>query len=117
MDFLLAVPRLAQRAGSFALLYIPEQLDGLLGKVRAPGSVIPEATTSSSANSSLATSAGAFVQSSNASWDMAMSTARRVAEESGNIFSLENIRNFGGIFSYITSKWALTTFVIVSPCL
>lgn len=117
MDLLLAVPRLAQRAGSFALFYIPEQFDSLLGKVRSPGSVIPEATTSSSINSTVITSAGLFAQSSTASWDVAMSTARRVAEESSNLFSLENIRNFGGIFSYITSRWALTTFIIVRTLL
>lgn len=47
-DILFAVPRLARRAGVFAINYIPEQLDGLFGKVLTPGRFIADPTTLSS---------------------------------------------------------------------
>ncbi|KAF2719027.1 hypothetical protein K431DRAFT_287056 [Polychaeton citri CBS 116435] len=120
MDFLLAVPRFAQRAGSFAFYHMPEAMDGLTGKLFSGGSVIADATGQQTANSTITNTSGALFQAAQ-STALGLETAvregwrERVEEESTSVFGMliagiGKMKSFGGIFSYMTSRWALATF-------
>lgn len=115
-DLLLLLPRIILRAGSFAFVTIPEQLDHVLG-LRNGGRVIAEATRDGTQNmaSAALTSAG-LVQE--ATPGIAEAVAAEAPAGQGNsfsnVFSFQQLRNFGGFFSYITSKWALGCLVVVS---
>ncbi|KAK5117383.1 hypothetical protein LTR62_006001 [Meristemomyces frigidus] len=120
-DLLLAVPRFAQRAGNF-VFHIPGAVDSLAGMLWSGGSVIADATAQETLINSTITNTSAFVQSTTgAALDtVAGSEAAGVlldAEETSSIIGLMvqgvgRLKNFGGIFSYLTSKWALATFTI-----
>jgi len=129
-DLFLAVPRLASRAGSFALFNMPDAMDNLAGKLFGAGSMIADATARHTANKTITnTSAAAgFVQSTAAAGtevlDAVLMEGLGDATEdvaagatgSGSVFGLMiqglgRVKNFGGIFSYLTSRWALATFV------
>lgn len=113
-DLLLAVPRMIARAGSFAFVTVPERMDSLLG-LRHSGSVIAEATGGRAQNISRAALSGL---------GSAQGTAAATAAEAGiaegtsggmlsHTLSFQQIRNFGGVFTYMTSKWALGCFTLV----
>lgn len=114
MDLLLAFPRLAQR--------VPEAMDNIAGKIFNGGSVIADATAhSATANSTITNTSDAFVQSTASSLESTLREAWRSAaeEESSSLFmsvahGIGKLKQFGGIFSYLTSRWALTTFTAVS---
>ncbi|EON60852.1 hypothetical protein W97_00062 [Coniosporium apollinis CBS 100218] len=110
-DLLMAVPRLAQRLGSFAF-HLPDQFDNLLGKVQDGGSVIAEPTTTSSVNATVITSAAGFAQDSAAASFAAgaAGTAAPAVQGWFGWMNFENLRNLGGIFMYLTSRWAMATF-------
>ena len=115
-DLLLLVPRIVLRAGSFAFVTIPEQLDHILG-LRNDGRVIAEATRDGAQNM-----ASAALTSAGLAQGAAPGIAEPVAAEAtaglgssfSQAFTFQQIRNFGGVFSYVTSKWALGCFVVVS---
>jgi hypothetical protein len=100
-DLVMAVPRFLSRASGWA-----EHLDGLLDKVRAPGSVIAQPTLANATNSTFATTSGKFVQES------VMAATAAGMQEDMSLF--QALKNVGTFFSYITSKWAIATFTIVS---
>ena len=117
MDLLLAVPRLAQRAGSFAVFHMPEAMDNIAGKIFNGGSVIADATGQQTANSTITNTSNHLAQSTAAALDAAFREAFREGgeETGGSIFGMMlqgigRLKNFGGIFSYLTSRWALATF-------
>ncbi|KAK5133707.1 hypothetical protein LTR08_007461 [Meristemomyces frigidus] len=118
MDLLLVVPRLAQRAGSFAVFYMPEAMDNI-GKIWNGGSVIADATAQQTVNSTITnTSLAAFAQSTAATLGAASSEAWREggAEATSSVFghvahAFSRLKNFGGLFTYLTSRWALATFI------
>jgi hypothetical protein len=130
--FLLAVPRLARRAGVFAINYLPEQLDGFFGKALMPARVIANATalaTSAATNlsapadptSSLLTVdtgtnniAAASASSPAANQGALAATSATAISIWSAIFSWETLRGVIGIGSYVTSKWALMLFGVVS---
>lgn len=122
MDFLLVVPRLAQRAGSFALFHMPEAMDNIAGKIFSGGSVIADATGQQTANSTITNTSRALAQSTAGALNAAFREAFRDAGDdavSSSLFGmmlrgLARMKNFGGIFSYLTSRWALATFTAVS---
>jgi hypothetical protein len=91
----MVVPRLFQKASS-------------LGDVlRSGGSVIAEPTANIT-NSTLATASGKFTQES-------LAAAASVAAGSPDEISmLQVFKNVASFFSYVTSKWAIGTFAIVS---
>src|ERR1700712_2214964 len=89
-DLLLVVPRLAQRAGSFAIQYLPDQLDGFLKQMRMPGSVIAEATMSGPSNASTVNSTAALLGAKASSTMAAAQAAQTAAAASNGIFSLAN---------------------------
>jgi hypothetical protein len=104
-DILMAVPRLLSRVSAWG-----EHLDSLLDKVRAPGSVIAQPTLANATNATFATTSGAakFVQES--------MTAAAAAGLHEDMSLFQALKNVGTFFSYITSKWAIATFTIVSIC-
>ena len=122
MDLLLVVPRLAQRAGTFALFHMPEAVDNIAGRIFNGGSVIADAT-GQTANSTITNTSNAFAQSTAAIVDTAFREAFRDTSDAaatssflGMVFQgFARLKNFGGIFSYLTSRWALATFTAVSP--
>jgi hypothetical protein len=100
-DLLMAVPRLLFRASALG-----DHLDSLIDKVRAPGSVIAQPTIANNTNATVATTSGKFVQES------AAAVAASTLPEDMGVF--QALKNVGTALSYITSKWAIATFTIVS---
>ncbi|KAK7538414.1 ubiquitin-protein ligase-like protein [Phyllosticta citribraziliensis] len=127
MDILGALPQAAtaaRRVGQIAM-YPLEQLDGMFGKAITGGSVIAEATTSIAANvtrnitSSSSSSVGKFIQSASAipgpGASAAAATSGRSVDGSEGYFSLDSLWRFGkagGVFAYLSSRWALATFTV-----
>ena len=128
MDFLLAVPRFAHRAGSLAFYSMPEAVDNLAGKLFGNGNIIADATGVRTMNQTITNASGAIAQSTAAALmdgalgegltDAGGKTSMSVM--ASTLQSVGRMKNFGGIFSYLTSRWALTTFAAVSegcyPC-
>lgn len=123
MDLLMVVPRLAQRAGSFALYHMPDAVDNIAGKIWSGGSVIADATAQqTAANMTITNTSSAFAQNTGAS--MLETSIRGAFSNAGDETSssllmsvghgLSKIKNIGGVFAYLTSRWALTTFAVVS---
>lgn len=129
MDLLLVVPRLAHRAGSLAFYHMPEAMDNIAGKIWNGGSMIADATAQQTANSTITNTSAAFVQSTAAAvLDAALREGSTwqdtgaAGEDTTSMFGLViqgigRVKNFGGVFSYLTSKWALATFTAVSKVL
>jgi hypothetical protein len=113
MDFLLTVPRLAQRAGAFAFYYIPEQLDGLLKKAHGPGSIIAEPTASDTLNTTIITGGGTFIQETASAAATAAGRAADAADPSQSLLFV-HWQFYASVFSYISSKWAIATVISVS---
>ncbi|KAI9667732.1 MAG: hypothetical protein M1821_000549 [Bathelium mastoideum] len=113
MDLLLAGPRLAQRAGAFALFTVPERIDNFFGKLRSEGMFIPEATMADLLNASgTITSPETIGKPSSLPKASANATMAGEPTTASNPFTFESIRNLGGMFTYMTSKWALVVFII-----
>ena len=110
MDLLLVVPRMVVRVGSFVFSAVPEQIDNVLG-LRNGGSMIAEATTEGTQNIASAASA-AYVQGTAAATGAV--TEETLDSPLRNMFSFQHVRSFGGVFTYMTSKWALGCFTVVS---
>jgi len=102
-DLLMVFPRLAQRA-----FHLAERLDGFLGMVREPGTVIADPTVSGSMNASIANTTKFIAQPS---------TSVKIATQSASTSlwdCVKYIKSMGGIFNYVFSKWSIVTFAIVS---
>jgi hypothetical protein len=97
-DLLMVFPRLFAKASAIGDM------------MRAGGSAIASPTMANVTNSTVMTTAGQFVQESVAA--AAASVAASPQEDIGMFQALKNVASF---FSYITSKWAIATFAIVSP--
>jgi len=114
-DLAMAFPRLLVRAGSFAIS-VPERIDNIFG-LRNGGSLIAEATGNGSQNTISAALSGDAAQASQRVAAAAPGGGTAAATEGVPSFSsltFQQVRNFGGIFTYITSKWALACFTLVS---
>ena len=122
---LFAVPRFAIRAGAFAIHYLPEQLDGFLGKLLTAKRSIPPPTllaldvlANSTAASGL-TSLRPSATMTNGSPSAASSTAAALAAEPESLLSLSfmpslaSVRKLASFGHYVASKWAFATFIIV----
>lgn len=124
MDLLLVVPRLAQRAGSFALDYMPEAVDNIAGKIWSGGSMIADATHQQTTANMTITNATSSTFAQNTGASMLETSIREAWNKAGDESSssllmsvgqgLAKLKNVGGIFSYLTSRWAITTFAVVS---
>lgn len=113
-DLWLAIPRMVAQVGSFALDHMPGPIDNLL-RPRNAGSVIAEATGNGMKNVASAAFSGITVAQETATTIMA-TTEGTQPEKSlfSQSFSFQHLRNLGGIFAYLTSKWALSCFAVVS---
>lgn len=126
MDFFLAVPRYAQKAGSYALFYMPDAVDNIASKIFNGGSVIADATAQQTLNSTITNTSQVFVQSTAAA--LLENALREDGSPTATLSSwfgmmldvAARMKNFGGFFSYLTSRWALITFTAVrnpaEPC-
>jgi len=121
-DLVLALPRLAQRAGSLVLSLLPEEIDSFFSLAKDSGSIIADATTSGSLGSN--SSLSATLDALNASITPAPSSPPQwlpsPSAAAGGFFSTltenmswQNLASFDSIFSYLASRWAVATFVIV----
>ncbi|KAK6435858.1 hypothetical protein LTR95_007956 [Oleoguttula sp. CCFEE 5521] len=116
MDLLLIFPRLAQQAGSFASQYIPD----IMNNAWSGGSVIAEATGGQGmVNSTVTNTSSILAQHTATALDAVLREAwsQGAAEESTSMFgtileTVGKLKNFGGIFAYLTSRWALATFTV-----
>lgn len=122
MDYLLAIPRLTQRAGSFALVQVPEAMNSIAGRLFQSGSSIAAATSAQgTVNSTITNTSSLITKATAAILEPALQDAWKEAtneEVSSTLFlgvaqAIGRLKNFGGIFSYLTSRWALTTFTVV----
>lgn len=111
-DVFMAIPWMLDRAGAFNLLNLPERIDNILGLLDG-GSSIAEATGNKTFNmSSHAITGLASAQRT------AAPIQGHTAEIAGGFFSfasLQHFRSFGGVFTYMTSKWAFACLTLVSP--
>jgi hypothetical protein len=106
-DLLLLPSRFSQKARAFAYHY---GLDDLFGRIRGPGSIIAEPTLSGGVNSSSTNATKAFVQ--------AVKTPAPVTEASigggAGLFTWQSWKAVGGVFTYLSSKWAIVTLLMVT---
>ena len=116
----MAFPRMLARAGSFAFFTVPEKLDGMLGFGNS-GSVIAQATGGNGSKNILSAAlSGASRNVPLSSQGIVAATAAGTSatiDDAQGVFSsftFHQVRNFGGIFSYMTSKWALACCCLVS---
>ena len=114
-DLLLVFPRLAQRAGSLVFDHMPEAMENIWNG----GSMIASATGDQAMiNSTITNTSAMLAPSTSAVLDAAFQEGGWVqgtVEDSSSILSMllqtiGKLKNFGGIFSYLTSRWALATF-------
>ncbi|KAF1950789.1 hypothetical protein CC80DRAFT_597870 [Byssothecium circinans] len=98
-DILLVFPRLLSKAGALG-----EHIDNVFEKIRSGGSIIAEPTAVNATNATVATTAGKFVQES-----VAAAAVPHVTDE---ITMFQTLKNVGSFFGYVTSKWAIATFII-----
>lgn len=101
-DLLMVFPRLYSKASALGDL------------LRAGGSVIAEPTLANQTNTTVATTAGKFIQESIAAAASAASDASVTPGTNDEISMFQAIKNVAAFFSYITSKWAIATFAFVS---
>lgn len=95
-DLLMVFPRLFDKVSSYG--------DAIL----SGGSVIAEPTMANLTNGTTATAAGKFVQES------AAAAAAASAGSTDDISMFQAFKNVASFFTYMTSKWAIATFAIVS---
>ena len=121
-DIFMAFPRIIARAGSFAFITVPEKIDNILGFGNG-GSMIAEATGNGSRNilsaaMSGGSGGGGTSQTSGAASSAAMAAGSTLTSDGENrgfgLMTFRQIRNFGGIFAYMTSRWALACCTLVS---
>lgn len=102
-DLLMVFPRLAQRA-----FHLADRLDGFLGMVREPGTVIADPTVTGSMNASITNTTKFLAQPSSSSKIASQSASTSLWDY------IKYIKSMGGIFNYVFSKWSIVTFAIVS---
>jgi hypothetical protein len=104
-DLVLLLPRVSERAKAFAYYY---GLDDLLSRMRGSGGFIAEPTFSQALNTTT-NATKSFVQS-------ATPSPAQVADAIGytNMFTIKHLSAIAGIFTYLSSRWAIVTLVIVN---
>ena len=109
-DLVMVVPRLLAHLGFFAFVVVPERIDYLFHLPNG-GSVIAEATANRTQAMASAAISSAATLSSSAGGPAATETAKAGLLSQ---MSFQHVRSFGGVFSYLTSRWALGTVTLVS---
>lgn len=115
-DLLLAVPRTFARIGSFAFITMPEKVDSLL-RLRNGGKFIAEATTARGKEITSLSSTPVLPSLKTVTATLANGTTAtfvaKIGGRSQSTFSFERLRNVGGFFTYMTSKWAWSWLFLV----
>ncbi|KAG7005074.1 hypothetical protein G7Y79_00022g052950 [Physcia stellaris] len=107
-DLVMAVPRLLAHLGFFAFVVVPERIDYLFHLPNG-GSAIAEATANRTQAMVSAAISSAATMSSSAGGPAATETAKAgLLSQMG----FQHVRSFGGVFSYLTSRWALGTVTL-----
>lgn len=116
-DLLLAVPRAFARIGSFAFVTMPEKVDSLL-RLRNGGKFIAAATTERVKEPRSLSSTPVLPSLKTVTATLANGTTATFVAKTGGAgqttFSFERLRNVGGFFTYMTSKWAWSWLFLVS---
>ena len=116
-DLLLALPRLIVRVGTFAFSTLPDHFDSVLTN-HYHMRTIPDAT-GEGATFAAVTDAATFLQARDAAGTAGSSPlgsgGETIAAAGGfsNGLGFHSVRGFGGILSYLTSRWALSCFTMV----
>ncbi|MCJ1275712.1 hypothetical protein MMC21_003515 [Puttea exsequens] len=105
-DLVMVVPRLIARAGSFAFITVPERIDSMFG-IRHGGSMIAEATGNGTWNMISAALSKNPIASTPVPRTAVAQTPGSDTVGPFNLASFGQVRNFSGIFTYMTSRWAL----------
>lgn len=87
-----------------------------LGWLQSRGSIIAEATGEGPMVIETAIQGSTFVQGATASAAAGAATEAAGASALRRALTLQHVKNFGGIFTYMTSKWALACFTLVRRC-
>ncbi|QDS73540.1 hypothetical protein FKW77_009674 [Venturia effusa] len=106
-DLFLLPQRVTQRARAFAFHY---GIDDLLGRIRGPGSIIAEPTLSRAWNSSMLEPTSTVAQTVPAT--PAPSAAMLRVSKTSGLVSWQSWKTVGGIFQYISSRWAIATLLV-----
>ena len=110
-DLVMAIPRLLAHLGSFAFVTLPERIDHLF-HIPNGGSIIAEAT-----GNKTQAMASAAISSAKPIATMAPTSGAAATESAKTgLFSqtsFHRIQSIGGVFSYMTSKWAFACFALV----
>lgn len=114
-DLFLLIPRMIARTGFFAFITVPERIDNLFG-LGSGGRLIAEATGDGIRNltSAALSSATSPQETATAIADGITRTEALRGSTFSQSLSFQQVRNFGGVFTYMTSKWALTCLCFVS---
>lgn len=113
-DLLMFVPRILARAGGLAFITFPEQIDGMLGYQNS-GSVIAEATEEGAPTINALLQSNVPSQEATTAWipDTFAIVDGGNSSSLHQSWSFSHVRNFGGIFTYVTSKWAVACLTLV----
>ena len=109
----LSFPRMIAQAGYHAFMAVPERIDHILG-LRYSGSMIAEATGNTTRNIIPAAMSADSASATIAARESGFGVTAEGTQRSLTSLSFHQVRNFGGIFTYMTSKWALACFTLVS---
>lgn len=113
LDRFMAIPWMLNRAGAgaFSLFGLPERIDGMLGSFYG-GTIIAAATGNRTLNlsSTAVTGLGTIQGTTTPVQEGAAGSTRSFLSYA----SLQHARSFGGVFTYLTSKWAFACLTLVS---
>jgi hypothetical protein len=107
-DLLMLLPRMAARAGNFATITLPDFFEHAFG---GAGEHAIAYATGDHVDRLAAAGAG-HLQETMAAGAEGLAEAAAPRTGFGFAFSFQHIRIFGGIFAYMTSKWALGCFAV-----
>jgi len=113
-ELLMAGPRLVQKA----IAHLPEPFTSFFDMLRLPGTVIADATSTAVSNSTVSPTITSFTQSATAVGSSPLASVTPEMAEGflatlSQNFGLHKLSNLDGVFSYLFSRWALSTFGIV----
>ena len=90
-------------------------MENIAANIFNGGSIIADATGQQTINSTITNTSSAFAQSTAAGLEAALREGFGSGDGSSSVFGMllqgmGRLKNLGGIFSYLTSRWALATF-------
>ena len=112
-ELVLALPRLISRAGAFAFYHVPERVDHLLGLGNV-GTIVAEAAGGRAKETASAVRANASTTFNSTFGSRPEATGLPSAASRHGFWKYMTfkIQSFGGMFAYLTSKWAILCFAV-----